>query len=338
MKRLEIASAKLAVVFPEGKLPAIDPADPAFVLLLGTREVHGKVNPKAARKLAQQRGGAVLQGKLVAQAGTLNLLDAGFTWIDPKAQAATDGGATSARQEQPRNDTRPQQDPAPDRTAWLQPQELVDIAAETARCAGLDVTITPYPEVVIQIGDPPQLLRCSGVRFDEHYLLVRLPTGSWRALKIDPATGSVVLRLACPGGYWRHVVRILTALVYDRLKARRDQFEARIAVLPPPADPVEVRSVPEPPVFPLLEPRRRWPPDASPWLAAEAPLPASPPDLVSAAAPSPAAGPEASTESTPSPEPTAPAAPAPAPRPAKSAGPPAAPGGNARPLTGRVRR
>jgi hypothetical protein len=316
MKRLEIASAKLAVVLPEGKLPAIDPADPGFVLLLGGREIPGKVNPKAARKLAQHRGGAVLQGKLVAQAGKLNLLDAGFTWIDPKAEAATDGGATSARQGQPSNDTRPQQDHAPDRTAWLQPQELVDIAAETARCAGLDVTITPCPEVVIQIGDPPQPLRCYGVRFDEHYLLVRLPTGSWRALKIDPATGSVVLHLACPRGYWRHVVRILTALVYDRLKARRDQFEPRIAVLPPPADCVEIRSVPEPPVFPLLEPRRQWPPTASPWLAAEAPLPASPQDPLSAAAPTPAAGPEIppGSEPAPSAEPAAAAAPAPAPR------------------------
>jgi hypothetical protein len=96
MKRLEITGAKLTVVFPEGKLPAIDPADPAFVLVLGTLEIHGKVNPKAARKLAQHRGGAVLQGKLAAEAGKLNLIDAGFTWIDPKAEAPTEGGAAPA--------------------------------------------------------------------------------------------------------------------------------------------------------------------------------------------------------------------------------------------------
>jgi len=96
MKRLEIASAKLTVVFPEGKLPAIDPADPAFVLVLGPLEIHGKVNPKAVRKLAQHRGGAVLQGKLVAEGGKLNLLDAGFTWIDPKAAAVSEGGAAPA--------------------------------------------------------------------------------------------------------------------------------------------------------------------------------------------------------------------------------------------------
>jgi hypothetical protein len=94
MKRVDIASAKLSVVFPEGKLPAIDPANPAFVLVLGGLEIRGKVNPKAARKLAQHRGGAVLQGKLVAEGGQLNLLDAGFSWIDPQAEAATEGGAT----------------------------------------------------------------------------------------------------------------------------------------------------------------------------------------------------------------------------------------------------
>jgi hypothetical protein len=52
MNPITITSAKLNVVFPEGKLPEIDPADPAFVLALGSVEIHGKVNPKAARKLA----------------------------------------------------------------------------------------------------------------------------------------------------------------------------------------------------------------------------------------------------------------------------------------------
>jgi hypothetical protein len=33
--------------------------------LLGGLEIATKVNPKAARKLAQHKGGAVLQGKLV---------------------------------------------------------------------------------------------------------------------------------------------------------------------------------------------------------------------------------------------------------------------------------
>ena len=93
MKRVDVTSAKLSVIFSEGKLPAIDPDDPEFVLILGGLEIHGKVNPKAARKLAQHCGGAVLQGKLVAEGGKLDLLDAGFTWIDPKAEAAREDGA-----------------------------------------------------------------------------------------------------------------------------------------------------------------------------------------------------------------------------------------------------
>jgi hypothetical protein len=92
MKRVDIASAKLNVVFPEGKLPAIDPADPAFVLVLGGLEIRGKVNAKAARKLAAHPGGAVLQGKLIVEGGKLELAEAGFSWIEPKAEAATEGG------------------------------------------------------------------------------------------------------------------------------------------------------------------------------------------------------------------------------------------------------
>src|SRR4051794_22433893 len=96
MKRVDITSAKLNAVFPEGKLPAIDAADPTFVLLLGGLEIATKVNPKAARKLAQHKGGAVLQGKLVSEGGKLSLLDAEFTWIElrpqAEAKAATEGG------------------------------------------------------------------------------------------------------------------------------------------------------------------------------------------------------------------------------------------------------
>ena len=89
--RLDIANAKVAIVFPEGKLPAIDPDHPEFVLVLGGVEIHGKVNPKAARKLAVHKGGAVLQGKLFFDAGKLSLADAGFSWIEPKT-AESNGG------------------------------------------------------------------------------------------------------------------------------------------------------------------------------------------------------------------------------------------------------
>jgi hypothetical protein len=91
MKRIDIGSAKLNVVFPEGKLPAIDPNDPSFTLVLGGFEIHGKVNAKAARKLAQHTGGAVLQGKLIVEAGKLVLAEAGFSWIEPKPQAQAPG-------------------------------------------------------------------------------------------------------------------------------------------------------------------------------------------------------------------------------------------------------
>ena len=76
------------------KLPAIDPAAPAFVLVLGTLEIHGKVNPKVAR----HQGGAVLQAKLVAEGGKLNLLDVGFTWIDPGAWVSSRPGGLPLKQ------------------------------------------------------------------------------------------------------------------------------------------------------------------------------------------------------------------------------------------------
>jgi hypothetical protein len=85
--KIPITSAKLNVVFPEGKLPAIDPGAPEFILELGGVAIRGRVNPRAARKLAQHPGGAVLQGKLVAEAGKLVLNDAGFSWIEPKTAA-----------------------------------------------------------------------------------------------------------------------------------------------------------------------------------------------------------------------------------------------------------
>ena len=97
MKRIDIGSAKLAVVFPEGKLPSIDPDHPAFLLNLGGFEIVAKVNAKAARKLASWAGGAVLQGRLIVEGGTrLTLAEAGFSWIEPRpkdgAEAAAGGG------------------------------------------------------------------------------------------------------------------------------------------------------------------------------------------------------------------------------------------------------
>ena len=96
MKRIDIGSAKLAVVFPEGKLPSIDPDNPAFLLNLGGFEIVATVNAKAARKLASWAGGAVLQGRLIVEGGKLVLAAAGFSWIEPRpkdgAEAAAGGG------------------------------------------------------------------------------------------------------------------------------------------------------------------------------------------------------------------------------------------------------
>ena len=94
MKRIDISSAKLNVVFPAGKLPAINPAAPEFTLVLGSFEIAGKVNSKAARKLAAHQAWAVLQGRLTVEGGKLALAEAGFSWIEPKgqAQAAAEGG------------------------------------------------------------------------------------------------------------------------------------------------------------------------------------------------------------------------------------------------------
>jgi hypothetical protein len=83
---------KLAVVFPEGKLPAVDPNNPSFVLALGGFEIAGKVNAKAARKLAAHAGEAVLQGRLIVEGGKPVLAEAGFSWIEPKAPTAMEGG------------------------------------------------------------------------------------------------------------------------------------------------------------------------------------------------------------------------------------------------------
>jgi hypothetical protein len=94
MKRITIDSLKAAVVFPAGKLPSIDPGDPTFMLVLGCTpgtssgpvmlEIRGKVNAKAARRLAAHTGAAVLQGRLVLEGSNAVLLDGGFQFLPPK--------------------------------------------------------------------------------------------------------------------------------------------------------------------------------------------------------------------------------------------------------------
>lgn len=105
MSRLiKAKSIKAAIVFRQGELPVIDPANPEFTVMLGEGEpglrdgqvrftVPCKVSPKAARKLAAWTGGAVLQGRLVIEGNKLVLADAGFQFIDPKpAESAPEKG------------------------------------------------------------------------------------------------------------------------------------------------------------------------------------------------------------------------------------------------------
>jgi len=84
-----IPSAKLNVVFKAGALPRVDHNRPEFLLDLGGVKIAVKVSAKAARKLAVHPGGAVLQGRLVAEGGKLTLLDAGFAWTDPPKSEST---------------------------------------------------------------------------------------------------------------------------------------------------------------------------------------------------------------------------------------------------------
>jgi hypothetical protein len=93
---ITVKALKVNVVFKADELPHIDPDNPVFVLQLGSTVIHGRVNTKAARKLAQHQGGVVLQGRLIVEAGNLVLTDAGFSWLEPKpATPDTPGNVSS---------------------------------------------------------------------------------------------------------------------------------------------------------------------------------------------------------------------------------------------------
>jgi len=69
--------------------------------------IAGKINAKAARKLAAHQGGAVLSGRLLAaEDGNLILAEAGFVWLEPRPSAsgaqAGQGGTDHATTTEPR--------------------------------------------------------------------------------------------------------------------------------------------------------------------------------------------------------------------------------------------
>jgi hypothetical protein len=84
MMTINVNNLKATVVFRAGELPKINPDAPEFELSLSGVKIAVKINAKTARKLGTWQGGAVLQGKLVAQDGRLILLDAGCQFLDPK--------------------------------------------------------------------------------------------------------------------------------------------------------------------------------------------------------------------------------------------------------------
>jgi hypothetical protein len=91
---IKVEAAKLNVVFRADALPKINPENPEFLLNLSGVVIKGKINPKAARKLAAHTGGAVLGGKLVVEQGQLVLTEAGFQFLDPKPAAEPDAGGS----------------------------------------------------------------------------------------------------------------------------------------------------------------------------------------------------------------------------------------------------
>jgi hypothetical protein len=99
MTVINVQSAKLSLVFPAGRLPKIDPNSPLFTIALGGFNIACSVTAKAARKLAEHPGGAVLQGKLVVEQGQLGLVEAGFQLLPPAETEAPAADSEAGKSE-----------------------------------------------------------------------------------------------------------------------------------------------------------------------------------------------------------------------------------------------
>jgi hypothetical protein len=208
----------------------------------------------------------------------------------------------------------------------LDARKFAAIAAECAQVCGVDVRLTPLNEVRIQVGQamtapaaPPTCEReiiCLGVRFDNEYVIVRLPTGSFRAFKMD-AAGRVVLRLEVRGGFRAQVSRVFGALIWDRLKRGVSRYEPQLELLAAEATTslvTEAAQLEGP--DPAPAPRKIGVSNPHPKKRAQAACPepsipperSAPPVLASETEPDPAPGPEPPAPSAPpGPEPAAPA-------------------------------
>src|SRR4051812_32066088 len=110
-------------------------------------------------------------------------------------------------------------------------ERLAAIAAGCAKSCGLDVRLTPLPDVSIQVRpavpqeSPPPSMHALGVRFDEEYAVLLLPGGGFRSFKIS-AEGEIIMRLDARGVQFRtHVMRVFVALLWDRLKRGLEQYD-----------------------------------------------------------------------------------------------------------------
>jgi hypothetical protein len=101
------------------------------------------------------------------------------------------------------------------------PDPAVEIAAACAKICGVDVRLKPLAKVSLTVGRaaPPagtsaerperfSVVTCAGVRFDDEYVVVRLPTGgSTRSTPISAARkSSTILRLSGPADGEREVL------------------------------------------------------------------------------------------------------------------------------------
>lgn len=86
---IPIPSAKLSVVFPQRQLPSVDFMNLCFSSHLGGVKIVGQVNAKSARKLSSHQGSAVLQGKMIRGASSLELIEAGFSFLYPRPVETT---------------------------------------------------------------------------------------------------------------------------------------------------------------------------------------------------------------------------------------------------------